>query len=490
MSHVNRREFIQLGVTGAVLGATGCVQRATPSASGGKSAELTAATRRKVISPGCRTAKVRLARLYLGRPDAAWPTPKLDLNAERKAYEAEFARQAHDFADVEWVVDELVTSTPQAEQLKPKLTDVDGILAIHLSMGIMDDLRQILSVGRPTVLFAVPYSGHDWVGFGKLMQEPAGANLDCLLTTDHSQLAAAIRPIRAMHHLRHAKILDVTSADLPADYVKSVQDKFGTQIVRISRDEMLAAYDAVADADARAEARRWTKGATAIVEPNADDIYRSSRLALASERLLDERDATMITVDCYGTMWRQLPGYPCLTHARLNGMGLGGMCESDLRSCLTQIILQGLSGKPGFVNDPTMDTSREAIILAHCMGTPKMDGPDGDAAPYKLRSIMERQEGCVCQVRMRRDQPVTTAELVGIDKLLYFTGRIIDTPDTPRGCRTKITVRVDGDAETLWKRWTAGLHRVTCYGDLKTDLERFCRFMKMEMVDEARGAMA
>ena len=58
MSHVNRREFIELGVASAVLGAAGCVQRAAPSASGGKSADtgksagLTSATGRKVISPG------------------------------------------------------------------------------------------------------------------------------------------------------------------------------------------------------------------------------------------------------------------------------------------------------------------------------------------------------------------------------------------------------------------------------------------------------
>jgi L-fucose isomerase-like protein len=277
----------------------------------------------------------------------------------------------------------------------------------------------------------------------------------------------------------------VTSRDLPADYVNAVKEKFGTQIARISREQVLGAYDAVSDADAEAEAKRWVAGAERIIEPSRDEIFRSCKLALAAQRLLDEHEATMFTVDCYGTMWRQLPAYPCIALARLNNLGLGGMCESDLQSCMTQILFQGLSGRPGFVNDPTMDTSRNAIILAHCMGTPKMDGPDGEAAPYRLRSIMERQEGCVCQVRMRLNQKVTIVELVGTDQLLYFTGQIIETPDLPRGCRTKIAVRVDGDAEALWKNWTAGLHRVACYGDLTKDLERFCRFMGVTMVNEA-----
>jgi hypothetical protein len=98
---------------------------------------------------------------------------------------------------------------------------------------------------------------------------------------------------------------------------------------------------------------------------------------------------------------------------------------------------------------------------------------------------MERQEGCVPQVRMRVGQPVTQAIFAEADQLRFFTGRIIDTPMTERGCRTQITVRVDGDPEKLWQNWSHGLHRVTCYGDLVPDLKRFGRFTDTRLVDEA-----
>jgi len=127
------------------------------------------------------------------------------------------------------------------------------------------------------------------------------------------------------------------------------------------------------------------------------------------------------------------------------------------------------------------------------MGTTKMDGPDGPAAPYKLRTIMERQEGVVVQAKMRIGQKVTQAILIGTDLLLYFTGEIIDAPVSlkdDRGCRTKITVKVDGDVEKLWKNWSHGLHRVTCYGDITTELRHFCRFKEIEMIDELVGASA
>ena len=69
----------------------------------------------------------------------------------------------------------------------------------------------VLGLGKPTVVFAQPYSGHEWVGFGALQREELGAKLECLLTSDFSQLAVAIRPFRAIHHLREAKILNLTT---------------------------------------------------------------------------------------------------------------------------------------------------------------------------------------------------------------------------------------------------------------------------------------
>lgn len=122
------------------------------------------------------------------------------------------------------------------------------------------------------------------------------------------------------------------------------------------------------------------------------------------------------------------------------------------------------------------------------MGTPKMDGPAKPAAPYKIRTVMERQEGVVSQVEMRVGEKVTQAILVDMDTIHYFTGEIIKAPvglEADRGCRTKIDVRVDGDITNLWRNWTAGLHRQTCCGDITKELAYFCRFKDIKMVNEA-----
>ena len=168
-----------------------------------------------LISPGCRGTKVKVARLYLVGTNKMWPTPKLDEKAERKRYEAEFDRMKDDFADIDFAVDEVVQSPDDVRKLADKLKGVDGILAIHMNMGMSEVLKEVLAAKKPTVLFAAPYSGHEWVGFGQIRRQPEGALLECMLTADMNELAAAVRPFRAIHHLREAKILNVTTPQGP-----------------------------------------------------------------------------------------------------------------------------------------------------------------------------------------------------------------------------------------------------------------------------------
>lgn len=419
----------------------------------------------------------------MGTPKAHWPTPLMDLTSEMQRYEEEINGMQDGFSDVEFVASELVTSLEQAEQLKEKVDGVDGILIIHLSMGILPLIKPILSAGYPTVLFSAPYSGHEWIHFGELEKEAKG-QLVVILSSDLRKLADGINPIRAIHHLREAKILNLTTNPMDNSLLEKARTVFGTEIVPVSLDRILSLYHTIPDSEARSETDKWIIKAMEVVEPSQEEIYRSCKLALAFERLLEEEQATVITADCYGSMHHKLPAYPCIGFTRLNDIGLGGICESDLESALTFILFQGLCGRPGFISDPTVDG--DTIILAHCLGTRKMEGPNKPGAPYKLRSIMERQEGAVPQIFMKAGNSVTQARIVGVEKILCFTGQIIAAPDNDRGCRTKITVRVDGDVESLWKNWSHGLHRVTCLGNIRKGIERFCGFKNLEFIDEAR----
>lgn len=484
MKNIKRRDFLKISAAGTAAMA------AVPKIAWSKPENSLFQSSAKLISPGCRGTKVKVAKIYMGRPQPHWPKPSLDLKQEVKFYESWFNRLKQDFSDVDFVVSTLAGSPEDVKSIGDKLKDVDGILAIHLTIWIQPVLEALVALKKPTVIFAAPYSGHEWVNFGALLKDQRGDMTDAILTTNYQDLALAVKPFRAAHHLREAKILNLTTAQFD-EYAEKVRAKFGTEIKRISLDRVQKTYQTIQDKQAREESEKWLRNAERLVEPSTEEVFRSAKLALAFDRLLDEESATVLAIDCYGSMWDKtikLPAYPCLGFSRLNSLGFGGICESDLRSAMTHIIFQGLSGKPGFISDPTVDEGQNVIILAHCMGTVKMDGPEGPEHRYKLRSVMEREEGVVPQVQMRVGEKVTQAILVGLDKMLYFTGEIAGAPvslEDDRGCRTKIAVRVDGDLSKLWRNWSAGLHRVTCYGNIQRELRLFAKFNKIELINEA-----
>ncbi len=290
---IKRREFLQLAAAGSALGLS---HPRAFSFGPGPGSET------KIISPGCRKTKVKAARIYMGTSHGLWPKPNLNFKEEIRFYESEFLKLKDELSDVDFVVDELITTPEQVAPLKDKLKSVDGILAIHFNIGIGSILNEILSLGQPTIVFAVPYSGHEWVGFGELRKQPLGAKLECILSSDYQQLAAAIRPFRAIHHLREAKILNLTTRSF-APYAADIKKKFGTEIVPIELQRVVEAYRAVNDGEAQKETDWWISNAERVVEPSGEDIFKSCKLALAFEKLLEEETATVVTVDCYGTMW-------------------------------------------------------------------------------------------------------------------------------------------------------------------------------------------
>ena len=313
---LKRREFIRLTAAGSVL---------YLGLKGFPAFGMNFTSDKRIMSPGCRTSKVKVARLYMGNPQGLWPKPGLDFKDEIGFYETRFGELAEELADVDFVVDRLVSTPEDVIKLKDQLKDVDGILVIHLTLEIASVLNEILSTGKPVMVFAVPYSGHEWSNFGALQKQPIGAKMDCILSSDYAQLAAAIRPFRAIHHLREARILNVTTGSF-SEYAGIVNGKFGTQIRQISLDQVIDAYDSINEVDARAETDRLIKGAEMVVEPPAEEIYRSCRLALAFEKLLDDENATVITADCYGSMYGPLCrayAFPCIGFTRLNDMGFG-----------------------------------------------------------------------------------------------------------------------------------------------------------------------
>lgn len=443
-------------------------------------------TARSAEPPASRPAgsaqPTRIRTIYLAKPMPSWPKPDLDVQAEVRRCEAEVAKTLKGLAGIRVEGADLFRTAADVPASAKDLGDPDGLLVFNLTSTVGASLAKLAAMELPVVLFSQPYSGHEWSSVAAL--RTAGRRIAVLATSDYGELAGACRMLDAVRRLRDSRILFVGGAPFGAERADAIRQRFGTTVVSITPDRLNAAYRAVAEDAANAEAQDWIRHAEKVVEPSESDIRDSGRLYLAIRKLMEEEAAQAVTIDCLGLFARKvLPAYPCLAYSRLNDLGLTGVCEGDIDSTLTQLLLQYAFGVPGFVSDPVVDTAKNAVIHAHCVSATKMDGPDGERCPYIIRSHLEDNKGASLQVKMRIGQPITCAKLTKLDTLLVSTGTITENPDVDRGCRTKITTKV-ADARKVLRHYSGGLHRVIVYGDRLNAIHDLAALLDLKVVEE------
>jgi len=455
------------------------------------------------LKAGPKEEKCKILRLFFAtRP--SWPNPKLNVRAEIERFRSEMAKAPLP-EDVEFVGDGIVRNRQELDlYLKKYGKEVAGILACNICLGSLWMLAGAIESGLPVVVFAIPYSGHEWYTVPDLWR--AGRKVDVVATGDFADVVKAVKPLRAIWHLKRTKILYFGGfLRLPKGYPEAVREKIGPQIIPCEYKRVKEVYEKIDQKLAEKEAERWIREAQRVVEPTREEIIKSCKVYFALKEIMAEEGAQAVTINCLGGFYQHVPAYPCLAFSRFNDEGLCGVCEADITSTVTQLIFLYLEGVPGFVTDPVIDISDNTVIHAHCMSATRMDGPAGPQCPYILRNHLEDLRSTSIQVFMRKDQAVTVAKLVarddrpydkrpltmaatppesvGVDQMLISTGTIVDSPTIDRGCRTKVKVRV-ANAQRMLESWTAGLHRVLFYGDHMEDIRRLSRLLKFEVVEE------
>ena len=226
------------------------------------------------ISPA--PGKVRIGKVYFGVPHPGWPMATVDVEAERKRVEAELTRLQPALSDVEFIDCGLVVGDADLARAKEKLQAADGILFLQLTMGANSFVRP-RKLNVPTVLFAEPFCGHEWNTIAGALQRQ-GKRVDCWASSTFDDVVPAVRPFRAIRRLKDAKVLHVSLVPADPAYVKNIKDKFGTEIKSLKLADLEAAYKAVDQQAAEAEAQRWVREAEKVVEPTPEDILRASRM--------------------------------------------------------------------------------------------------------------------------------------------------------------------------------------------------------------------
>lgn len=471
--------------------------------------------------------KVRLVFCETPNDQPIWPNVGYDFAARRNHITEILARECR---DVEFLAVSLMNDPKQAEEVLKQDAEVDGYLVCVQGLGWSNDIVKLCATGKPTLLVDNLFGGSglflrdiarimsagkpvDWVSSSRDRDLAASARhfADLAKGRSASETAAAFRasrqrntpkttnfackkdPVpspnfdRALQEMRQARLLVVGGGWGGDDFRKAARDVTGVELVSISFEELAAAYQQADPKPAREFAERWMAQARTCGGISPETIVQCGAMYGAMKGVMDKHNARGISINCLGGFYGgHLKAYPCLGFSQLNNDGLVGGCEADQMSALTMMVMGALTGRPGFISDPVIDTSKNAIVYAHCVAMTKPFGVDGRANPYEILTHSEDRQGAAVRSLLPVGYMTTTLELDPVGrKLLMHRAKTIGNNPSDLACRTKLEAVVKGDLEKLTENWSLGWHRVTFYGDLRPQVEELCGRLKLKLVEEA-----
>jgi hypothetical protein len=424
--------------------------------------------------------RIRLVFSHIKPDTPTWPNIGYDYE-KRKAELTEQLQQK--CPNVEFLP-ATAQNAEQAKQLLAADKDIDGYLMYIV--GIWTGVpAAIIGSGKPTILVDDLYAGSGEFLIAYAGAKRAGAKVVGVSSSNFNDVVEAVKCFECMKKLQASRMLVFAEWDIKAGG-KSIQDLFGTTVIQPPTDELNAAYGKADRDEARKIAQAWKKGAEKIVEPAPEEIEKSAAMYVAMRDLLQRYDARAISIGCLGLFYGgKLSAYPCMGFWQLNNDGYVGGCEADLQSAITMLTMSYLTGRPGYISDPVVDTSKNQIIYAHCVAPSKVFGPDSSSNPYHIRSHSEDRKGACIRSLMPLGEMTTTIKFdPGRREMIIHQGKTVENVDEDKACRNKLAAEVV-DARKLLTEWDCwGWHRVTFYGDLRKQVENLCALMGVKVVQE------
>jgi len=482
---------------------------------------LSAMARAAEKSPGRKT---RVGLVYLSKQGSSWPYPQFDVSKWEKKI---FTLLNEGCPGIEFVP--VAVRVPGDVQKAVAMKDrVDGYLVycISLAWNLQGAITTIGKVGKPTII-ADEYLGGSGVflrGYSELRRQ--GISATGVATSRLSDLVTVTRcfadmkpgttPASFMQHCdRVYRKTFATSGKMKCiedqvslnDIGKCVErfkkyrflivgrgkpgqerDFLGAKGTYIGFDELQAIYDKVDRDQAQQWADRWSKKADKVVEPTPDWIRKAGAVYLATQELMRRHKTDTVTMNCLGGFASgNLPAYPCLGFRQLLNDGKQGVCEAMPDDTVSMLMARLLTGRPGYVSDPILDTSKNQIVYAHCVATTKAFGPAGKSNMFRIRTLHNHDPRGTCAQSFLPEGYMTTSFRTNFSRkeMVIHKAKAVGNLDSERGCRTQLIGEVSGDIGKLFHQWDKfSWHRVTVYGDVKEPLIEFGKALGLSIVVE------
>ncbi len=426
--------------------------------------------------------KIRLVFTHLPTDTATWPNKGYDYEGRKKELTLRLQSAC---PNVEFFPVTL-KNAEEADTLLKSDAGVDGYL-VYL-IGIWNGApRKIAFSGRPTILVDDPYAGSGEFLIDYAAAKRQGMKVVGISSSRFEDVTDAVKAIECIKKLKSSVILAVTDRKELWGNPQVIKDVFGTEIKQVLSSEIQEAYKQADPSKAKIWADRWIRNAERVVEPSVEEIEKSGRMYVAMQNLLEKYHSNAITVDCLSLFYGgKLPAYPCLGFFQLNNDGLVGACEGDLPSTVCMLMATNLTGRPGYISDPVIDTANHRIVYAHCVASNRVFGSNGPANPYHIRSHSEDRKGAAIRSFLPVGEMTTSIEFNTERKDMVLHQAVSEENiDEDKACRTKLAARVKGDMDKLMTEWDRfGWHRVTVYGDYQKTVETIAALLGIPVVHE------
>lgn len=424
--------------------------------------------------------RLRLVFSHITPDEPTWPYQGYDYEGKKKELTA---RLATDCPNIEFLP---ATAANAADAQKILLEDaeVDGYVVYML--GLWTGAGDVIAASnRPTIFVDDLYAGSGEFLISYAAARRKGLRVAGVASSRWADVVAGLRAFEALKRLRSAVVLDVVDKE-PATQGGAIMDLFGTTVRRVPSDEYNEWFKRADAAAGKEWAKRWIKGAQKVIEPPLEEIEKSGTMYIALDNMMKEYKSDAVTVDCLGLYYHgKAPAYPCLGFFQLNNDGKVGACEADLQSTITMLAMGYLTGRPGYISDPVIDTARNQIIYAHCVAPSRAFGPTGPASPYYIRSHSEDRKGASVRVLLPVNQTTTTLKINSVTReIIFHQAKTVANIDEDKACRTKLAAEIRDPWKMMeeYDRW--GWHRVTFYGDLRQPLETLAALSGLKIVHE------
>ena len=243
--------------------------------------------------------------------------------------------------------------------------------------------------------------------------------------------------------------------------------RWGIEYVDIPLERIYEQFKHITDDQVGASCAAVASQALACREGTPEDLIKSMRLYRAIKKVCQEENLEALTLSCFKLI-EQIDTTGCVALSLLNDDGIIAGCEGDLQSVFTLLAVKALTGKDGFMANPSMINSRtNELILAHCTVGLKQ------TERYIIRNHFETEKGIAIQGLLPTGD-VTIIKCGGecLDEYYLSTGTLTENTNYINMCRTQVRIHMNTPAEYFLKN-PLGNHHIMLHGNYEDTLNEF-----------------